>query len=240
MKDGRRLHPFGYFDSRLLRQYRSDPSQYVVHEDDNGGEIEGIGSDFFVVPFGFRRTSNGQRRLVVLDKDFAKVPANDVQIWNGYRCANERFAEDDPDFEQWYETNFEISYAGEPGVFQRLSKAIALVQAVFRQALEIPLWKVEWNNQIGPPLAEDTESYATAHLEVYRVIVDGLEAGALQSLANRCGVSLTEPDKSMNSLKELLPTSLVDVVHKPLNNVRTKRHKKHGIPSAGVQPMAAR
>jgi len=68
-------------------------------------------------------------------------------------------------------------------------------------------------------------------LELYRLIIDGLDKDALILLADLLKISLTDHTKTLNSLKELLPQDLIPIIHKPLKKCSNERSDIHGVPS---------
>ena len=48
-------------------------------------------------------------------------------------------------------------------------------------------------------------------------------------IAKLIGINISDISKSLNSLKEILPTELIPIVHKPINVCSKIRNKKHGI-----------
>lgn len=101
------------------------------------------------------------------------------------------------------------------------------------------MFKFPENPLLNFPEAENSDCYAKAHLELYRLIVDGLNIEAIGALASKLGKNLTSPEKSLNSIKEILPVELLPIIHKTFQQCAAERHKNHGLPSNPIKSFPA-
>jgi hypothetical protein len=223
-----------YFDRGVLEHYKHRSHLYRVDESAIGGEIDGL-QDGFWLRFGFRRTEEDSICVVILDKDFLDIPDGDQSRWKGYKLSSATFASEDPKFRQWWEINFEVSYDDSYNYIERVRNKIRTINAITNQKMGEPLWKKHWHDAIHYPVAENHDSYANAHMELYRLLVDSLNAKAIQGISAKSGANLTDTTKNMSSFKEMLPASIVKEVNGPIRECSLARNKKHGIPS--IQSM---
>jgi len=127
----------------------------------------------------------------------------------------------------------------ENGPKPQIERFVKLIRALTKETLGEPLFHFEENPLINYPVAENTDAYSQAHLELYRLLIDGLSKKSLEHLASRIGVSLTDSSKTLNSLKEILPDDLVTKVHDPLKKCSKERNDKHGVPSEASKTFPA-
>jgi hypothetical protein len=243
-------HHLLYFKRSVLAQYRTSSHLYSLKEDDMGGVLETISEDentngnlsdspWVRVRFGFRRLDNSCVCVAALRYDVQKLPEEDLLIWRGNMLDHPSFAQNDPAFERWVNRYLEGSWDVEDGPRVQIASLVKLINALTRQTLGKPLFRFEENNLINYPAAENQDAYAMAHLELYRLLIDGLNKEALDIIAHRLSISLTDSSKTMNSLKEILPEKLTSVIHKPLKKCSDERNKKHGIPSEDLKSFQA-
>ncbi|MCC6191708.1 MAG: hypothetical protein IT318_21985 [Anaerolineales bacterium] len=226
-----------YFERSVLAHYRASPHLYRLEEDDMGGDLQTVHSTgdqaarpYFNVRFGFRRRIDKRVCVAAFGPDIVKLPESDQRIWLGHLIEHPAFAEDDSAFTRWAKRNLEASWEVEDGPRPTIDHSVQLVRAMTVQLLGRPLFRFAENQLVNYPVAENTEAYNKAHLELYRLLVDGLDSEVLSLLAQRLGIVLSDPTKTLNSLKEILPSHLVDGVHKPLRKVSNVRNKSHGVP----------
>ncbi|MGB6837512.1 MAG: hypothetical protein WBF66_07405 [Dehalococcoidia bacterium] len=224
-----------FFDRAVLSRYRASPDLYVLEEDDMGGELSTSAhlESGFRVRFGFRRLEDNRICVAALGWDVKALPKEERVMWSGHLIQAPVFAEDDPAYQRWVKRNLEGSWDVEDGPRVHIERLVRLISALTRQTLGTPLWRFEANPLINYPIAENTDAYAKAHLELYRLLIDGLDKDVLALVAQHLNVSLTQPDKTLNSLKELLPDDLIQKVHGPLRKCSEER-KVHGVrPTTG-------
>jgi len=232
---------FIYFDRSVLAQYRASPNIYELKEDDMGGILEtklyndlenySSGNQYVKVRFGFRRLENNCICIAGLSYDVQELPEKDQFIWRGNVLKDPAFAQEDPAFERWIHRNIEGSWDVEDGPRIQIDRFVKSIRALTRLTLGRPLFRFEENTLINYPVAENADAYDKAHLELYRLIIDGLDRDALVLLASKLKIPLSDPKKTLNSLKELLPQNLIPIIHKPLKKCSNERSDIHGVPS---------
>lgn len=225
-----------YFDRDVLASYRLSPDQFALVEDDMGGELSG---DHIFLRFAFRRLVDRRVRVALFRPDFSGLPRRDQQRWQGFHTGDEQFADDDPAFQRWVQRNLDGSFEPEDGPMIRIPHHIRVLQAMTTNTLGRSLFRVNENPHLSYPAAENRKAYVTAHAELNSLLADGLVIESLVLLAERVGVKLTKPDKTLNSLKELLPAPLVAKIHGPLKHCSTTRQGVHGVSSTSAAPFAA-
>ncbi|MDO8472273.1 MAG: hypothetical protein Q7T05_00480, partial [Dehalococcoidia bacterium] len=191
------------------------------------------------VRFAFRTLENGERCVAAWGPDIDALPPQEKAVWRGYLLDNATYAQVDPAFQRWVDRYIEGSWEVEGGPRTKVEKQIRLIRALTNQTLGRPLMLFEGLHLVNYPVAENTDAYAKAHLELYRVVIDGLDPDAIHALADRLRVELSNRSKTLNSLKEVLPSDLVSRVHKPLKDCSDTRNKVHGVPSEPVRSFPA-
>jgi len=237
-----------YFDRAVLALYRAQPNLYLLKEDAMGGRLEMADDEGDELPnsrwidilFGFRQLKSGETCIAMVSDAFGeKLSTGDQGVWMGHVIERPEFAEDDTWFERWWQRYMLGSWEVEDGPKVQVARLVRLLRALTNQALQKPLLKFDEHELLNYPVAENTDAYAKAHLELYRLLCDGLNLECLKEIALKTGKALTQPTKSMNSLKELLPAELVPVVHTPLIKCAKERSKNHGVPSERASPLPA-
>ncbi|HII05736.1 MAG TPA: hypothetical protein HA349_00025 [Methanotrichaceae archaeon] len=234
----------------MLAKYRASSHLYRLGEDDMGGtlvtitnnedvSLHGSESNLFQVKFGFRRLEDKRVCIALFGPDIEKIPNKDLRIWRGYKIDKPIFAQDDPAFERWVNQYLEGDWDVEDGPIPQIGRLVKLIRALTQETLGEPLFRFEENPLINYPVAENTDAYAQAHLELYCLIIDGLNKAALEKFSGYIGITLTDSSKTLNSIKEILPYYLVTKVHAPFKKCSDIRNKKHGVPSEGPKPFPA-
>ena len=100
------------------------------------------------------------------------------------------------------------------------------------------------NPALRYPVAENSEAFALAQLELFRLVIDGLSLEVLQSLSTKLNVTLPalkegERRGTMNTLKAILPNEFQEAVYNPLRACSNERNKLHGIPNRPAHAFAA-
>jgi hypothetical protein len=239
------------FHRTVLCHYRASPDLYRLQEDDMGGSLKtvhdggtqqdasAINPPWFQVRFGFRRLEDGRVCVAAFGPDLKKLPEKEQLIWRGHLIERPQFAKSDPAFLRWVSRNLDGSWEVEDGPKVQIEGLVRLIRALTHQALGVSLWRDQWNPLINYPVAENTEAYTKAHLELYRVLIDGLNQEALSALSRRLNRPLSDPSKTLNGLKELLPEDMIPKIHQPLKDCYEKRQKSHGVPSITAHPFPA-
>jgi hypothetical protein len=239
-----------YFERSVLAQYRASPHLYSLKEDDIGGELKTSSDEvsldenlpdhsLFRLRFGFRRRSNNCICVAALRYKVMGLPEKDLFIWRANMLDNPNFAQNDLAFERWINRYLEGSWEVEDGPRIKIERQIRLIQALTRQTLGAPLFRFEENSLINYPIAENRDAYAAAHLELFRLLIDGLNKDSLEALAHQLKATLTDSSHTINSLKEILPENLIDTIHKPLKKCSVIRNEKHGISSKSLRSFPA-
>ncbi len=232
---------FIYFDRSVLAQYRVSPNIYELREDDMGGILEtrlyndldneSSEDQYVKVRFGFRRLKNNCVCIAGLLYDILELPEKDQLIWRGNMLNNPGFAQEDPAFERWIHRYIEGSWDIEDGPRIQIERHVKSIRALTHLTLGRPLFRFEENILINYPISQNEDAYDKAHLELYRLIIDGLDKDALGLLACKLKIPLSDSKKTLNSLKELLPYDLIPIIHKPLKKCSKERSDIHGVPS---------
>ena len=199
---------------------------------DEGDINEGLSENQYIrVRFGFRKLANNCVCLAGLRYDVQELPEKDLFIWQGNMLNDPRFAQNDSAFERWVSRYIEGSRDVEDGPRVQIDRLVKLIRALTLQTLGRPLFRFEENTLLNYPITENADAYDKANLELYRLIIDGLDKDALVLLADKLTISLSDPTKTLNSLKELLPKELIPIIHKPLKKCSMERSDIHGVPS---------
>lgn len=234
---------FSYFHRSILSRYRVSPNLYSLEEDDMGGILNNYNDEqstsYYEIRFAFRRLSNNQICVAAFSPDLRRLSDKEKYIWFGEQIESPKFAKIDPNFKRWIERYLKASWNVEDGPIPHIKRQIELAQALTRQKLQMPLFLFDWNPLIRYPDAENTEAYKDAHLELYRLLLDGLNPDCIIELAKRTNITLTDSSKKLNSLKELLPDQIANKIHKPLDECRKIRNKKHGVSSSRIADFPA-
>ncbi len=236
---------FQYFDRAVLNFYRTNSHVYELTEDDMGGQItvsdqwdESLEDQFSYIDLKFTFRKLADKRICVgvfmpLFKD--KVSEKDYSKWVGFHIEQPEFHKNNYEFERWVSRYIDGSWEIQDGPKIQIEQEIKLINALTRIKFGIPFFKHEEYRLLNYPTAENTEEYIKAILELYRLIIDGMEKESIIKLADFLESELTDERKRLNSIKELLPVELVEKIHKPINSVSRKRMSIHGIPSKGVK-----
>ncbi len=223
---------FVYFDRKVLASYRQSPEEYVLVEDDMGGELESVGADGGTplhMRFALRHDAEGAVHLAALSFDIERLSNRDQRIWLAFRTKPTEFNEDDPAFERWVRRNLDAEWDVEDGPLLQLNALIQKINATTNYVLGVPLWKVVGNPLVNYPASENADAYAQAHLELYRVIGDGLSEDALTLIAARRSINARSARGKLDTLKAIMPPELITKVHAPLTKNREMRNRKHGV-----------
>src|SRR5690606_32675505 len=121
----------------------------------------------YEVMFAFRRLSNRQICVAAFGPDLQRLSDKEKHIWFGEQIENPKFAKRDPNFKRWVERYLEASWNVEDGPIPHIKRQVELTQALTRQKVQKPLFLFDWNPLIRYPIAENTEAYKDAHLELY-------------------------------------------------------------------------
>src|SRR4030042_984672 len=90
------------------------------------------------------------------------------------------------------------------------TNCIELISVLTKYSVGIPFFKYSENILLNYPSAENTEEYTRANLELYRLVIDGMQQDAIVKLSEYLNITLTDKSKRLNSLKELLPYDKIE------------------------------
>ena len=233
-----------YFERTVLCRYRASPNLFVLEEDDMGGEVSVAHLDedgtagpnrppYFRVRFGFRRLEDRRVVLAAFVPDLQRLPESERGAWAADHIEEPPFQPEDPAFDRWTARYIEGLWTSEAGPLRSLEREIDLLCALTKYSAGEPLFRSRRNLALNYPIAENTIALEFAHLELFRLVVEGLRPVALEAIAQTAGVTLIDAKKTLNSLKELLPEELHERIHEPLRRCREQRNRVHGIRSTG-------
>ena len=240
---------FQYFDRSVLNHYKANSHIYKVVEDDIGGEVrvnENWSEEtedqypYLELKFAFRKLKDNTTCIGMFIPSFVdKVPEFEIHKWAGFHLKNPDFKKEDKNFSRWINRYIYGSWEVEGGPKVQIERLITLISSLTRNTIDVPLFKYDQNILLNYPSAENTESYTKAILELYRFIIDGMHKDAIIKIAESLEIQLTDPNKRLNSLKEILPEDKIDSIYKPLHDINKKRMPIHGLPSKGIQKYDA-
>ena len=240
---------FEYFNRSVLSIYRSSSHVYKVIEDDMGGEIRVTSTwdekdeeqnPYIELKFGFRKLKDNTTCIALFTPNLKeKIPRDEFYKWAGFHIENPEFAENDPYFKRWIERYIYGSWDVENGPKFDIIRLIELISALTKYAFGIPFFKYRQNILLNYPSAENTEEYTKANLELYRLVIDGMQKDTIVKLSEYLNIKLTDENKRLNSLKELLPFNKIESIHKPLIKLSERRAPIHGLPTKGIQKFDA-
>ena len=238
-----------YFDRSVLNYYRDNSHVYKVIEDEIGGEIrisqnwKEDDSDkypYIEIKFGFRKLKNGEVYIVVFGPTFLKnTLKKDLKRWKGYIINERQFKEEDDYFNRWVKRYILGSWDVKDGSRKEIENRLDLISALTKYKTGIPLFKCRRSILLNYPKAENEEEYKKANLELYRLVIDGLNKNSIIKLSKLLKKKLSDESKTLNSLKEILPEELIDKIHTPLKELRDRRSKIHKTPSENIKRLNA-
>lgn len=238
-----------YFDRSVSNYYRDNSHVYKVIEDEIGGEIrislnwKEDDSDkypYIEIKFGFRKLKNGEICIVVFGPTFLKnTSKKDLKRWKGYIINERQFKEEDDYFNRWVKRYILGSWDVKDGSRKEIENRLDLISALTKYKTGTPLFKCRRSILLNYPKAENEEEYKKANLELYRLVIDGLNKNSIIKLSKLLKKKLTDESKTLNSLKEILPEEWIDKIHTPLKELRNRRSKIHKTPSENIQRLNA-
>lgn len=240
-----------YFNRSVLNYYRDNSHVYKVIEDEIGGEIR-ISSNwkeedsdkypYIETIFGFRRLKNGEKCIVIFKHSFLflkDTSEKDFRRWNGNIINERQFKEKDDCFNRWVKRYFLGSWDVKDGSRKEIEDRLDLISVLTKHKIGIPLFKCSRSILLNYPKAENEEEYKKTNLELYRLVIDGLNKDAIVKSAKLLNKKLSDESKTLNSLKEILPKELIGKIHTPLKELRDRRSKIHKTPSENIKRLNA-
>jgi len=240
-----------YFNNDVLNDYRNKPDIFTIDEDDYGGKIENISwqnslpsPGWFNVRYAYRKLHDDEICIAAFIPDLNKLSDDEKKIWAAYEIEKPKFSGDDEVFQDWKGV-----YLSPGGKFPDIENfirpkaniylQIRLINAITKITFNKTFFNKEENPSLKYPSAENTKAFRDSIVELYQLIIDEMNQNTIAYIASRLGVTLTDSTKRLNSLKEILPNSLVDRIHKPIKSCSDIRNKIHGIPSLNPTPCKA-
>ena len=228
-----------YFDRAVLSPFRHAPDQFELYEDEMGDYIKvrsgyyrslGEGSHWHQVRFGFRKLADNTVCVAGFIPDLAKLPEREKLKWCSHQLRQPEFTNSDEAFQRWVDRYLRDSWDAKDGPKPRIARQLKLINALTKTMLGAPLFNFVANPLLAYPAAENTDAYNKAHGELYRILVDAMSADCLDKLAAKCNVTLPDPRKRIENLKQLLPVGLVGDVWKPIKKCYRERNRRHDNP----------
>lgn len=240
---------FQYFDRAALNFYRTNSHAYELIEDDMGGEIrisnqwdENMENQFpyIELKFAFRKLVHKIICIGVFMPSFKdKVSEKDYSKWTGFHIKEPKFHEDNYEFDRWVNRYINGSWEVEDGPKVQIERELKLINSLTNIQFNSPFFRHDEYRLVNYPIAENSEEYTKSVLELYRLIIDGMEKDTIIKLARFLKKKLADEKKRLNSFKEVLPKELIETIYKPFNLINQKRMPIHGIPSKGIVAFPA-
>jgi len=240
---------FQYFDRAVLNFYRTNSHAYHLKEDDMGGEIrisdnweESMEKEhpYIELKFAFRKLDNEFVCIGVFMPSFKdKVSEKDHRKWIAFHIENPSFHKSNNGFDRWVNRYINGSWEVDDGPKIKIERELKLINSLTKIKFKKNLFKHDEYRLVNYPVAENNEEYTKSILELYRLVIDGMEKECLVNISNHLEINLTDKKKRLNSLKEIIPKELESKIYKPFNAINRKRMPIHGIPSKGIIPYTA-
>ena len=210
----------------------------------NGSDESVVVSTYFRVRFGFRELVDGRICVAAFGPDLESLPESERLAWGADLIESPAFASQDLAFDRWSQRYLHGSWESQDGPLKSMKQELDFIQAMSRFGLGKPLFRETHNPALRYPVAENSEAFTLAQLELYRLVVDGLCIKALIELASKLKTTLPplEPGKvrtTMNTLKTLLPSTLHSTIYDPLRACSLDRNRLHGVPSKPAHAFPA-
>jgi len=168
-----------------------------------------------------------------------KVSEKDYKKWTAFHIENPIFHKTNNGFDRWVNRYINGSWEVDDGPKIKIERELKLINSLTKIKFEKNFFKHEEYRLVNYPVAENNEEYTKSILELYRLVIDGMEKECIVDISKYLKINLTDDKKRLNSLKEILPQELEIKIYKPLNSVNRKRMRIHGIPSKGIIPYPA-
>lgn len=208
----------GYFGAGVVAAYQNERDKYRIDGDSFHGRLtltndyyerltpEDRVQEFINVEFGYRTLKNGDTAIVIVLPDLTKKSKGHVRRWSGFRLSNPEWSEKpDQRFQQWARPNLAGVWNKGPGVRSRLSKLIHTINCLTSEALDKSLFTHELDASLSFPAAENSHQYQDAHRELYRYLIDGLDADCMRLLVARLGKTINVSGKTVEVMKKIFP-----------------------------------
>ncbi|WP_276166655.1 hypothetical protein [Zobellia alginiliquefaciens] len=240
---------FQYFDRAVLNYYRANSHAYHLIEDDMGGEIrisdnwdENLSEEhpYIEFKFAFRKLENNFVCIAAFMPSFKdKISEKDHAKWIAFYIKNPSFHKVNKGFERWTKRYLDGSWDVMDGPKIGIQRELKLINSITETKLNHKLFKQDEYRLVNYPAAENSEEYTKSILELYRLVIDGIEKNCLIKIAKEQNITLKDEGKRLNSFKEIIPSNLQSEIYTPFHKINRKRMPIHGIPSKGITPYAA-
>jgi hypothetical protein len=203
-----------YFDVGVLSYYESQPDKYLVETDFFEGQItltqkyaaelraRGNTQEVLRVRFGYRTLKNGSLAIAAYKSDLTGYSGREdrssahLRRWNGFLLESPEWAEGpDERFDLWLRRRFEGDWDVDDGPLRQLEQTVHVLNAVTCEVLGCPLFKWPENAALRFPSSQNTYGYQDSHLELYRLLLDGLNKRCIDQIAEQRGVVSKSSDK---------------------------------------------
>lgn len=211
-------HLLGYFGAGILAVYRAEPDKYQIEGDSFHGRItltndyyarltpEKRSQEFVDVPFGYRTLKSGDAAVVIVLPDLTEKSKGHVQRWSGFHLPNPEWTtQPDERFQMWARPNLAGIWNKGPGVRNRLSAVMHTINCLTNEAAGKALFTHELSATLSFPSAENSHQYEDAHEELYRYLIDGLDADCIRLLVARLGKNVNVAGKTVEAMKKVFP-----------------------------------
>lgn len=246
MQRSRSPELLAYFERPVLQRYTSQPNLFVVHENGVLGRIrpteeyrrhkpaqDEAPSWPEQVRYGFRRLCNGQVCVAAFVPDLARLPDPERHYWFSFEIDNPTFHPDDPIFEEFVSTTLVGGFTESEPILTRLADVLELVNCVTD---EMPaLFAATSNPDLHFPLAENSKAYQDAHIQLHKLVIDGMREGALRKVAEEINVNLGDAKGRLSILETLLPDEIKPTVLRPLRDCSRVRQEVHRVRTGEAQ-----
>jgi len=230
----------GYFALEVLSKYKGSPEKYTVWERAFRGEValtdtyreqlsleDPVDHAFLHVRFGRRRLMRGGTCIAALKYDLAQLPEREKHYWYSFELPSPEFADHDPHFEQFAQSCLGGDWLESADPLDRVADALDLINRVFPHGR--PLFRHVENPALTYPAANNERAYVDAHIELYRLVAEGMDKRALKWLAGNLGTDLDPQHNSVTQLASLLPEQAEATIIEPMRRCIEVRRRTHGI-----------
>jgi hypothetical protein len=231
----------GYFDPTVLASYRAEPDKYEVNTDYFEGTVSittryyeslpesAREAEYIGVKFGYRALASGMLALAAYLPDLVDHSEGHVPRWRGFVLGEPQWSDYDQDerFKRWVQRYFEGSWEIDNGPAHYLPEEIALINGLTKAAVGRPLFALEHEPHITLPSAQNSHRYEDAHMDLYRIIHDGLDKDCIEELVLKIGRPVNvRSSQTLAALKALLPSLASSAEFSdPLEQVAEQRRK---------------
>lgn len=181
-----------YFKRDVLDKYFRFQDQYIVTEDNNGGNVD-IKSEYYLsfpentrgnligkIEFGNLKLHDGTMGVGVIAIDLAKLPYQEQLHWAAHEISTPQFSEENQDWDEHIDEIFNASWdAQHIDYIQLLSEVLEQINS----GLISPLFTKTTNPYIHIPMLNTERDYMEAHKELFKLIsADNLDGNVLKRL----------------------------------------------------------